>query len=229
MQDNKWRKLKAETDQVFFFILFWVFLHTGKTRHQNTPDFDPLCWCVSYPFYIWAAKLFSKSYVSQKAPVFFVFVFKISLTPHSLGLHSCPSLFIWIPWKLSFLLFPVCLSLSLAASADLVIDITTVDISVLLLFSLSVLGVCSTFFSQWWNLFYDQLRQGNEKFLALSTVQNNIWKSYLNGEKKIWIVFFTGIKLVLRMLLDFWRYSSKQCFWFGHEIKVKDVKNRCVI
>lgn len=154
MQDNKWRKLKAETDQLFFFA----------HRKNPTPKYSRFWlsvekrqfWCVSYPFSIWGAKVFFKSYVSQKPPIFFFLFFFVLTLPCSPGLG--PSLFIWIPtlpveiWhyllsKLGFLLFPGCPSaLSLAACADLVADITAVDISVLLLFSVNVLRGCSAFF-----------------------------------------------------------------------------------
>lgn len=158
MQDNKWRKLKAETDQLFFF-----FLHTGKTRLQNTPNFDPLWKKDSFGvFHIHFPSEGPRYFLKVTYPrnhLFFFFIF--FFWSHSpLFSRSWFISFIWIPtlpveiWhyllsKLSFLLFPGCPSaLSLAACADLVADITAVDISVLLLFSVNVLRGCSAFFSQ---------------------------------------------------------------------------------
>lgn len=230
---------------VFFSFVFFCFSHRKNLTPKYSWFFYPLWKKDSFGvFHIQFPSKQPSYFLKVTYPrnhLFFFFFFLILTHPPSLQVftvvHLClyEYLEIWHYqlWKLGVLLFPGGPSLSLAASPDLVADITTVDISAPLLFSLNRLRVCSTFLSQWWNLLYDQLRQGNEKFLGLSTVENNIWKSYLNGEKKSkdlksWIVFLTGIKLVLRMIWVFWRCSTKQCFCFGLEIKVKDIKKQMI-
>lgn len=97
----------------------------------------------------------------------------------------------WIlRWKFDFLLFPGWTSaLSLATSAVLVASVTAVDISVLLLFSLSVLRVCSTFFGWWWNQRFhcstvSSAWERRISWICPGTVEKDIWKSHLNGQKK---------------------------------------------
>lgn len=59
-----------------------------------------------------------------------------------------------------------------------------------------------------------------------TTSGNPIWTEKKQKIKTELYCCIAGIELVLRMILDFLRNSIKQCFWFGLEIKVKDVKNK---
>lgn len=154
MQDNKWSwKLRQ---------INCYFLHTGKTRLQNTPDFDPLWKKDSFGvFHIHFPSEGPRYFLKVTYPRNHLFFFSFFCS-HSPLFSRSWTIFVYMNtnnlpveiWhyllsKLGFLLFLGCPSaLSLAACADLVADITAVDISVLLLFSVNVLRGCSAFFSQ---------------------------------------------------------------------------------
>lgn len=141
-------------------------------------------------------------------------------------------------WKFDFLLFPGWPSaLSFATSAVLVASVTAVDISVLLLFSLSVLRVCSTFFGWWWNQRFhcstvSSAWKRRNSGICPGTVEKDIWKSHLNGQKnlkmKTEVHCFSHRDLIsLQDDVSFLIKFNQTMFpiWFGIEIKF-DVKNK---